>query len=330
MEREGRVSRPADSARFSAGAARSSHRCRPIRRSPAVPDLRPQTPDRQPAYTPYDGQPPRPAGQQAASGLELSEPAAPSLSAIRAAYPERRAELSEPSAGRRARAIRARSRAAPGYDTGAELSGHGLSPAKLSARQSAGRRRASLAPSMPASQPYPASSYNERARASRARPISRSELRRCELRREPARGRCELPGIELRSEFRRPELRQSEFRQAELRRCELPASRRASTRTFPEQVLPRAHELHGHQEPMAPDAYGARPDVKPIKASNPSPTNRRRITARCAPKTIRAGSCKPSTPSTISRRRSRSVRTSRPPPDAGFLRERAARCRFPR
>ena len=51
--------------------------------------------------------------------------------------------------------------------------------------------------------------------------------------------------------------------------------------------------------------------LRPIKASIPSTASPRRITARCR-KAIRGGSCKPSTPSMISRRRFPSAQPSRP------------------
>ena len=275
------------------------------------PELRPQAPSRNPRTRPIIRvQRPPSRASKPASGLSYPSPQAPSPLNYPSSQPAPRRAIRARHPGAAPSYQNAQPQPAPGYQTfqpAAPSQQAGFRHARPITRPiSRFVRRASRAPSIPARRPIRHRAITAR-KAFRASPTA---IRTLPMRASRSRrsGGCELPGIELRPELRRSEFRQSEFRQAEFCRCELPGA--AGLR----RELPR-HELS--QARMASlsrsraDAATTAMALRPIKASIPSTASPRRITARCR-KATRGGSCRPSTPSTISRRRLRSARPSRP------------------
>ena len=164
-------------------------------------------------------------------------------------------------------------------------------------------RRASRTPNIPARRAIPHRAITAR-KAIRASP---SAIRTMPMRAFLSRDRG-MRASPSRASTRILPIRISAIRISPRRILPMPASRsrRASTQASPTRAFPALMASLSRSRPRTTVMA-----LRPIKASIPSTASRRRITARCR-KAIRGGNCKPSTPSTINRRRFRWARPSRP------------------
>ena len=291
------------------------------------PELRPQAPQPQPAYTPYNPSPaPAQPSQQAASGLSYPSPQAPSPLSYPSLHPApRRAIRALIRAPRRATRTRSRSRLpAIRLSSRRRRANRRISPRRpISPPISRFVRRASRAPSIPARRPIPHRAITAR-KAYPSQPYRQSELCRCELSRAGI-GGCELPRI--RASIRISPIRISAIRISPSRILPMRASRsrRASTQASPTRAFPARMASLSRSRPRR---------LRPWRSGR----SRLRFLPQRAGAGLRPGAAKRSAAATASlRRHLRSAAAdfagldrAEPPAGAGFLRGRAARCRFPR